>query len=438
MADKLKPLPRSKIPASTYDPRGVLLPGSGMTGAPGSVVTGDPQVDVNTDFNSLNNRLLDTAQNDQAYSTANDTQLRMIRLMRETADAKRAADLRNDGMSAEQVDVRLHPHLWDKTAGGIAPTATELEQRKVTDAAKAVSGAESMGRSNVHAIAQKYIRNGMPPAMAYQAAMGVMPTTDPRNLGAVPSLPAVDPLRAITNDPRTAAGVVGVGHNTVQEQNNQLQYGLGMGQQNTSLAQEIIKARTAADTNQTARDVGGVGSDMQQRQAMEWLRVNPGAHASPDPSMRTLHKQMSRQAAGLPVVEQAPQQMIQPGNQGVMPAQSPDNGGYDQILMNDPTAMAQYLNGFQDPNRRAHEEAKIYIRAGQPDHPVVRNFARNRLQTEDPNLFRWSPDWLSSGVNAATGGGSTRHELGGGWLTNNYQIPYPTAMNIAKGYYGGQ
>lgn len=450
-------VPPSMRPSPVAQATGAYVPGGNESfGAIPAVRTGDPFLDDNTNWNQLSKDREIKGKNDAHFTAMNDARLGGIASDRQAADAKRAANLAAQGMTQEQIDMRMHPERF------AAPKDPGIAQ------AQAVDAAERQGRSNLHAIAQKFMRNGLSPAAAYSAAMNVTPTTNPGNLGAVPSLPGLDPMRVIqTSSPGTGMAAAQQSVGTTRANNDltlgsqrsaDTRYGVdsqervGMANaqngatqnQNTFIAQ-LLENALKQSQNQTAQGAVGTEQDNARRdQTMEMIKMlqQQGIHNYPPshPERQrydSLWQSMIGSDTGMPrpgdgaALNQAAagplsQAMKPPAPQGpVAPPQS-----QDAMIASNPTMLKQHLDQYPvEQQQRQHVE--LLIRAGRGNDPIVRDFIINQYRQDDPNLFGWFPDrWVSSYEDAGTAsplqammGGPSWTDAAAGYMQQNYGFP---------------
>jgi hypothetical protein len=442
-ARSMLPLGGGSGPDGAYDPRGIPASVETASGSRTAVQTGNPFFDVNTNFVQLEKERQLKAQNDAVFSEQNNRRLGAIAEARNAADALRAANLAGQGMTQEQIDMRMHPERF------AAPKDPAIEQ------ARAVDLAERQGRGIVDAMARKYMRNGLSPAQAYATAFNAMPTTNPANQGAVPSLPGMDPMRIAAmmgTGPGMAAGQYGVGMERSGME------GLARGQESrdrlagtqaqagahrdVGLAQAGATAQNgtwdfilglikAAQGNSA---IAGEQRSADKQRAMEYMQSPMSQidlNSPPGSPQRQRYDSMASQLDGGAAAQQQP--ATAPPQNGAPLSSAFGGGGQDSFLASNPQAMAQYLAAFPD-QEKARERARVMVSAGQGNHPFVRDYLVDRYTTENPNLF-FGPDyWRSSYGDAGTPGflvgllgGQSEADALGQHAASNWGIPADVA-----------
>lgn len=414
------PLGGGSGPDGAYDPRGIPASVETAAGPKTAVQTGNPFFDVNTNFSQLEKERQLKNQNDAVFSEQNNRRLGAIAEARNAADALRAANLAGQGMTQEQIDMRMHPERF------AAPKDPAIEQ------AKAIDLAERQGRGSVDAMARKFMRNGLSPAQAYAAAFNSMPTTNPANQGAVPSLPGMDPMRVagfMGAGPGMAAGQYGVGMERSgmeglargQESRDRLagtqaQAGahrdVGLAQAGATAQNGtwdfIINLIKAAQGNKA---IEGEQRSADKQMAMQYMgspMAQVDMYSPPGSPARQRYDSMAAQLNGAPApASPASPASPAPGGAPLSSAfsgsSSPAFGGADpKFLVGNPAAMQQWLSTIPEGEREMRR-VQAFIEAGMGSDPSVGSYLKNRFAAEDPNLFSWYPDsWASSYTDAGT------------------------------------
>lgn len=410
-----RPMGPSPVAAATssYVPGGIQGAPATRTGEASAIQTGDPFFDVNTDFDRLAKEKLIRDNNDAAFSQGNDARLNDIAGDRQRAEAKRAAGLAAQGLDEKTIEQRMFPQRFAQ------PVDPGIAQAKQVDAA------ERQGRSNLHAIAQKFMRNGLSPAAAYSAAMNVTPTTNPGNMGAVPSLPGLDPMRVIqTSSPGTgmAAAQQSVGTTRADnemsmgnQRNETERYGIDsrerVGMANAANGGVMGMMELFLKMQQQQQNQGIVSGEMNQQvrdAALQFIQDPANApleYGTPD--QQAIWRQQMDAAVGRkpqqgpqPAPAAAPQAPpIQPGAlSGAMapPQQQPAPQSREAMLASNPAAMAQHMANIP-PERQAYERARIMAAVGNFNDPYVDTYAQGQFANA-PNLewgFDNEPDVLA-------------------------------------------
>jgi hypothetical protein len=416
----------------SYVAGGIQQAPSDRTGVASAVRTGDAFLDVNTNFPQLAAEKAIYDNNEKAFSQANEARLGSIAGDRERADAQRAAKLAA-GFSAEgmpeteianAVKLRMNPRL------AYQPPSPEMQAAAQRDAA------ERQGRSNLHAIAAKFRRNGMPPAMAYTMAMNTMNTTnqDGPNVGG--TLPPIDPQRLAMMNPQggMAAGQygVGMGRNQVESDRAQMEYGARNNETEAGREKGVMEMALAAQELRQKgqrnkaeiklmKKAGGLGDGPMKnlRDLMDLIKQgtegglfdgNPGALTSAQQAVHGMLQGL------LPGGGQGAMQTIPPGNQGAQPT-------IDPAALN--RQMAKYPAGEQE-GRRYATLAGQYGGTGDVDFGAA-EYARRRYEQADPNLLSFVPDVFINPV--------TRRQMASEWLQRELGYAAPAADKISQGFF---
>lgn len=449
---------------SSYVPGGIdqrAPDGSQLTH--GAIRTGDPFFDVNIDFDRLKKEKLLKDHNDAAFTDANDTRMSEIAQDRRNAESTRRSDLYMQGKTPEEVVRIMYPQRFAQ------PKDPAIAQ------AQAIDAAERQGRSNLHAIAQKFRRNGIPMDQAYAAAMNTIKTTNPADKGAVPSLPGMDPLRVIGSvggQAGASAGAYGVGLANAQNAltlGNQTsadnRYGVdsrervGLAQAQNNFIQGLLQnAQKEAELRMNQGVVNSETSAAEQARNLEMIKLmqGQGVHnlppGHPDRALydRLWQGMMNPPAAGggggapAPGVGGgggAPDAMRDwlkwmgggpgsppPAAPAAAPAPAPPMNAAQHYASN-PATMQQYLNQFADPKERQRQEALMYSQGG-VQHPSVDKYLNDWMTENQPNLAPWWPDapWLNDNGTLAQRAAEEAAAATG--------IPQATALQTYRRYYG--
>lgn len=435
--------PQSTPTEGAYVPSGI---------APrGGVRTGDPFLDVNTDFGALAADQAVKDANDQAFTQMNRGRMSGIAASREAANGDRASRLQRMGKTPDEIERIMYPERFTDLQ---AEARNQVMGRKMPANMSDQAFAETQGRIGATSRADMFMRkarlNGqnMGYAQAYGMAQNDFPTTGPDTVGN-PSLPAVSPGRQAFFNPQAgyASGsfVNGNQKNANDHAAEMGRQGLAAQEQQNSNARsnrEIdIKQQQADTADWIAKQSGQTGLASQQA-ALTWLSNPANAMHMGTP----LWDAMVRQASGAAVPgtgsAQAPAAPAGGAPAGGAPA--PAGGGLpnrDAFLASSPQAMNAHLNAFADPNERLREQARIYAHNGQGNHPAVRQYLMQRFAQDDPNLA-WGPDHWSQ---AYDGGQSVVNWLFGDkpiagraadYAAQNYGIPADVALPHFQNYYG--
>lgn len=413
-------VPPSMRPSPVAQATGAYVPGGNESfGAIPAVRTGDPFMDDNTNWDQLAKDREIKGKNDAHFTAMNDARLGGIAADRQAADAKRAANLAAQGMTQEQIDMRMHPERF------AAPVDPGIAQ------AKAVDAAERQGRSNLHAIAQKFMRNGLSPAAAYSAAMNVTPTTNPGNMGAVPSLPGLDPMRVIqTSSPGTgmAAASQSVGTTRADndltlgtQRNDTARYGIdstervGMANAanggNAALAELMLKIQQQmmnqnviqSEQSNQARDAAlqfisnpanmpmQYGTPEQQAIWRSQMQAAQGGTPQPRIDLSGAITPSSISTSFQPGSQAALHQAAAPGGrldqamQAMQPgplsgAMNAPQGGIDPNIVNNPIAMQQVIQNYPETDRQ-RQAALLYAKAGVAN-PMLDSYLLSKYQQD--------------------------------------------------------
>ena len=359
-------VPPSMRPSPVAQATGAYVPGGNESfGAIPAVRTGDPFMDDTTNWAQLSKDREIKNKNDAHFTAMNDARLGGIASDRQAADAKRAANLAAQGMTQKQIDMRMHPERF------AAPKDPGIAQ------AQAVDAAERQGRSNLHAIAQKFMRNGLSPAAAYSAAMNVTPTTNPGNMGAVPSLPGLDPMRVIqTSSPGTGMAAAQQSVGTTQSENQLL-----TGNQRNDTERYGIDSRERVGMAQAANG-GNLGLmemllKLQQQQMNQGVVNSEQTNQARDAALAFIQSPQGQQMQyGTPQEQAIYRQRMQEAQGGGQQSQPGPLSGAMGIPQqgtsptDNPIAMQQILGRIADPAERQRQEAMMYAQSGKP-HPSV-------------------------------------------------------------------
>jgi hypothetical protein len=424
------------------------LPGGNESyGAIPAVRTGDAFFDDNTNWDQLAKDRELKAKNDAHFTAMNNARMGSIASERQGAESARRNALLEQGKTMDEVDRIMFPQRFAQPKDPAIANA------------QAIDAAERQGRSNLHAIAQKFRRNGLPIEQAYAAAMNTIKTTDPANMGAVPSLPGMDPLRIIGSvggSAGNAAGAYGVGKARAENElalGNQTssdnRYGVdarervGMAQaQNTfiqGLLDSVLNSRKQGMNEGVINDEQKSAQRQQDIDLLNALGPDAGMLPPNDPKRRMYDQIWARLMGGAGTPGQQPPAGLNqavPGAMGAPPAAAPMsapaaapaaplsaamNGGTDYAYYAaNPAAMAQYLNGV-DVNRQPYERARIMAMAGQYNDPYVADYAKGQFDNA-PNLewgFDNEPEVLAKWASQQPGG-----------------LPYDAYLPAARQYYG--
>jgi hypothetical protein len=417
----------------SYVAGGIQQAPSDRTGVASAVRTGDPFFDVNTDFDKLAAEKAVYDNNERAFSQANEARLGSIAGDRERADAQRAAKLAESGMTPDEIKLRMNPRL------AYQPPSPEMQAATQRDAA------ERQGRSNLHAIAAKFRRNGMPPAMAYTMAMNTMNTTnqDGPNVGG--TLPPIDPQRLAMMNPQggMAAGQygVGMGRNQVESDRSQLDWDAKNNQteavREKGLLESVLELiglqQTGKKTDaevEIMRKAGGVGGSAQLDDMAKILgMLDQGERGGLFDANPALRGQL---------------QSMLPGNQGAQPTQAPQGELPDprRVAASSPAAEQRYLSQFP-PEEQSRQRALLRAQSYSGDGPVdftATDYARQAYKQADPNLRtgpdgmwgRYGPDGESQvGWIGQMLGVEPRANLASKWIQDNLGYPKAAADRIA-------
>lgn len=382
-----------------------------------------------------------------SYVPAGD--MSQIESNRQYAVLDRRMNLLNQGKTDDEVDRIMFPQRFAQ------PKDPAIEQ------AKAIDAAERQGRSNLHAIAQKFRRNGLPIDQAYAAAMNTIQTTNPANKGAVPSLPGMDPLRVIGSvggSAGTAAGAYGVGLANAQNAltlGNQTsadnRYGVdsrervGLAQAQNNFIQGLLEnAQKEAELRMNQGVVNSETSAAQQARNLEVIKMmrEQGVHNLPQGHPdRAVYDKLWQDMMGSPSPGGGGAPAPAPGDGGApAPVGAPTSAPVDQFqhYANNPAAMNQYLSQF-DTDSQPGERARALARGGAGTHPAVRDYIVERYNKEDPNLTFGLPDRWTTPTNESSNsvswlpwafGQESRAAKGAKYVAQNYGIPYDVALPI--------
>jgi hypothetical protein len=256
---------------------------------------------------------------------------------------------------------------------------------------------EGQGRVNLHRMADRFMKNGLPPAMAYKFAMGQIRTTGSEGTG--PSLPALDPMRMALADPQSgavgSAHTLGLGRNQNEADRDQMNYdnrntesgdrravgeGGVMQQLIASLLQNAISGRQEDRTDRVVNSELGLGGGKEREAARAFMNDPQNQFRNPqtwDYYRKLLHSSVPGMNGG--------ESNTAMGIGGAVPMTGQPAATATAGLSRNPIAMAQFLSNIADPKARALEEAKIYANDG-VDHPSVSSHAKNWYTETDPDL----------------------------------------------------
>jgi hypothetical protein len=413
-----------------------------------AVRTGDAFFDDNTNWDQLAKDRELKAKNDAHFTAMNNARMGGIASDRQGAESARRNNLLEQGKSPDEVDRIMYPQRF-----------AQPKDPAIVNA-QAIDAAERQGRSNLHAIAQKFRRNGLPIDQAYAAAMNTIKTTNPADMGAVPSLPGMDPLRVIGSvggQAGASAGAYGVGLANAQNAltlGNQTsadnRYGVdsrervGLAQAQNSFVQGLLEnARKEAELRMNQGVVNSETSAAQQARNLEILRMMraEGVHNLPPGHPERAHYDKLWQGVmGAPEPPRGSGGAPAPGGGGA-PAPAPGGGGAPapapaptpvnqwQYYATNPAAAQQYLNQFTDPKERQRQEALMYSQGG-VQHPSVDKYLQDWMTESQPNLAPWWPDapWLNDNGTLAQRAAEEAAAATG--------IPQATALQSYRRYYG--
>jgi hypothetical protein len=432
-----RPAPQSSG-GSSYVPGGVEQGGA--------IRTGDPFFDVNIDFDRLQKEKLLKDQNDAVFAKANNARMGDIAANRHAAEDKRYATLSAQGKGDDTIERIMFPQRFAQ------PKDPAIEQ------AKAIDAAERQGRSNLHAIAQKFRRNGIPIDQAYAAAMNTIKTTNPADKGAVPSLPGMDPLRVIGSVGGSAgasASNYGVGmanaHNALTLGNQTSadnRYGIdsrervGLAQAQNNFIQSLLEnAQKEQELRMNQGVVNSETSAAAQARNLEMIKLMQGQgvhNLPPGHPDRAHYDKLWQGMMGSPANGDRPDAASAasagdalnnwvkwmgggPGSPppAAAPAPAPPMNAAQHYASN-PAAMKQYLETFPLA-RQPYEAAKIMAEAGQYSDPYISDYAKEQFKGA-PNLeWGWDnePDVLADWAAKQPGG-----------------LPREAYLPAARQYYG--
>ncbi len=441
----LNRLPPQALSQAFANPQGgtgssAYLPGGNESyGAIPAVRTGNAFFDDNTNWDQLSKDREIKNTNDAHFTAMNDARLGGIASDRQGAESARRNNLLEQGKSPDEVDRIMFPQRFAQPKDPAIANA------------QAIDAAERQGRSNLHAIAGKFRRNGLPIDQAYAAAMNTIKTTNPADMGSVPSLPGMDPLRVIGSvggSAGNAAGAYGVGtaraanELTLGNQSSadrryeadaRERVGQGANMNNTigQILEWALGSRKQGMNEGVIKDEQGSAQRQQDIDMMNMLINQGAANMPPGDPRRQMYDQIQGRLLGAPMDVNKPQSVEANAAQaGQMPAAAPlssamgaapAGGGTDYAYYaSNPAAMAQYLEGV-DVNRQPYERARIMAMAGQYSDPYVADYAKGQFAGA-PNLewgFDNEPEVLAKWASQQPGG-----------------LPYDAYLPAARQYYG--
>lgn len=434
-------VPQAAGPSASKTPtEGAYVP-SGIKPA-GGVRTGDPFLDVNTDFGALAADKAVKDANDAAFTQMNRGRMSGITATREAENGARNSRLQQMGKTPDEIERIMYPERFSDLRGAAAAQVNDRARpARMSQQAFDETNGRLSADSRTDALLRKARLNGqsMPYAQAAGIARNDLPTTGPDTVGQA-SLPGMNPMRLAQSDPR--AGQVAA------------MYGLG-GQRNANdAAAETGRQGLVRDAQGNAHIAAGWQNDREKEKNATADRVatsaidNPGLKAQEfaatwlsNPAnlihMGTpLWDSMTRNAAG---AQSQPPAAAPGAAQPSTPGQQSNNGlpSREAFLSANPQAMQAHLAAFPDPTQRRIEEARIKAAAGVVD-PL--DDMMRRFRTDDPNLA-WGPDhWQQSygGGQSITNwlfGQDPIAERAAKYAQENYGIPADIALPRFQDHY---
>jgi hypothetical protein len=394
---------RQQAPSTPIE--GAYVP-SGIKPA-GGARTGDPFLDVNTDFGALAADKAVKDANDAAFTQMNRGRMSGIAASREAANSDRNSRLQQMGMDPTQIERTMYPERFSDLRGeAMANVDGRAKPARMSQQAFDETNGRISATSRTDALMRKARLNGqnLPYAQAYGMAQNDLPQTGPDTVGQA-SLPGMNPARMAQFNPQAgaAAGMYMNGN-----QRNANDAAAEQGRQGLTRDQQA-NAHTAAgwqndrekEKNATADKVAtaALGNPNLQTQqfAATWLANPANAMHMGTPLWDAMMRNAS--GAGAAPASAAPGAAA-PAVPGAapQPATVPQaaSAARDALLASNQQAMQAHLNTIQDPMERLREQARIYANNGQGNHPSVNQYLMGRFAQDDPNLA-WGPDhWAQS------------------------------------------
>lgn len=390
-----------KTPSTPIE--GVYVP-SGIKPA-GGVRTGDPFLDVNTDFGALAADKAVKDANDAAFTQMNRGRMSGIAASREAANSDRNSRLQQMGKTPDEIERIMYPERFSDLRGeAMANVEGRAKPARMSQQAFDETNGRISATSRTDALMRKARLNGqnLPYAQAAGIARNDLPTTGPDTVGQA-SLPGMNPMRLAQSDPRAGqvAAMYGLGG-----QRNANEAAAEQGRQGlvaTKQANDYDIASRQQNTNDAvAKDALGNPELRRQKEARDWLST-PAAQSmsnSTDPQNRAYYAAMRDLAAGTPSAAAptgaAPAQPAQPGAAPAPGAQASGLPTTEQFLANNPAAMNTHLANFPDELSRQRELARIYAHGGRGSDPAVAAYLDSQFNRDNPDLA-WGPDnWHQS------------------------------------------
>lgn len=386
-----------KTPSTPVE--GVYVP-SGIKPA-GGVRTGDPFLDVNTDFGALAADKAVKDANDAAFTQMNRGHMSGIAATREAANSDRNSRLQQMGKTPDEIERIMYPERFSDLRGeAMANVEGRAKPARMSQQAFDETNGRISSTSRADALMRKARLNGqnLPYAQAYGMAQNDLPQTGPDTVGQA-SLPGMNPARMAQFNPHAGAAA-GMYMNGNQRNANEAAAEQGrQGLVATKQANDYDIASRQQNTNDAvAKDALGNPELKRQKEAQDWLNT-PAAQAmrnSTDPQDRAFYAARRDQAAGNQSAAAPAGAPAQPGAAPAPGAQASGLPTTEQFLANNPAAMNTHLANFPDELSRQRELARIYALGGRGSDPAVAAYLDSQFNRDNPDLA-WGPDnWHQS------------------------------------------